>query len=56
MTNCEDCWNYDYDEESGCYICLVNLDEDEMYRFITGTNRDCPYYSGGDEYSLARKQ
>lgn len=55
-SNCDDCANYIYDEECDCYTCLVNLDEDEMYRFLTGTNRECPYYDPTDEYYLARKQ
>ena len=32
QTNCESCANYIYDEESDCYCCEVDLDEDEMYR------------------------
>lgn len=55
-SNCDECVNYVYDEEDECYICLVNLDEDEMYRFLQGTNYDCPYYELDDEYKLARKQ
>ena len=56
MPNCDDCVNYVYDEECDCWVCLVNLDEDEMYRFMTGTNYNCPYYSSDDEYAIARKQ
>ena len=56
MTNCDDCVNYVFDEDSECYTCLVNLDEDEMYRFMSGTNYNCPYYSSDDEYAIARKQ
>lgn len=37
MTNCDYCVNYVYDDEYDCYTCLVNLDEDEMCRFITAT-------------------
>lgn len=55
-TNCDDCANYVYDEECDCWVCLVNLDEDEMYRFMSGTNYNCPYYSSDDEYAIARKQ
>ena len=39
-TNCESCVNYVYDEDYECYTCLVNLDEDEMYRFVNGTSHD----------------
>ena len=56
ITNCETCVNYVYDEDYDCYTCMVNLDEDEMYRFIRGTNYSCPYYRLDDEYEIARKQ
>lgn len=55
-TNCENCVNYVYDDDYDCYVCLVNLDEDEMYRFINGTNYACPYFRLDDEYAIARKQ
>ena len=53
---CESCENYDWDEDSETYVCTKDLDEDEMYRFMTGTNYNCPYYSSDDEYAIARKQ
>ncbi|MCH5324816.1 MAG: hypothetical protein J1E39_06330 [Eubacterium sp.] len=56
MTNCENCSYYEYDEYYECYTCLVDLDEDEMRRFICGDNGSCPYYRGEDDYFLARKQ
>lgn len=56
MSSCESCVNYVYEEEDECYYCLVNLDEDEMYRFLTGTQRDCPYYQLDDEYAVVRHQ
>lgn len=48
--------NYEYDEEYECYTCSVDLDEDEMYRFIQNLVKNCPYYKGGDEYTIVRKQ
>ena len=33
-----------------------DLDEDEMYSFITKTVRDCTYFREYDEYSTVRKQ
>lgn len=54
--NCEFCMNYAYDEEFDCYVCAVDLDEDEMYSFVTGKFRDCPYFRAGDEYTIVRKQ
>ena len=56
QTSCDSCMNYEYDEEYECYTCLVDLDEDEMYRFIQNTVKSCPYYKGGDEYTIVRKQ
>ena len=56
MSICDECSYYVYDEEYECYTCLVNLDEDEMYNFLKGTNDSCPYFDLDDEYKLARKQ
>lgn len=53
---CECCVNFVYDEEEECYICDVNLDEDDMYRFLTGTVSECPYFQLYDEYKVVRKQ
>ena len=33
--NCEYCVNYSYDDDYECYTCEINLDEDEMVKFIT---------------------
>lgn len=55
-TNCEDCIYYTYDEDYDCYTCMMELDEDEMLRFISGSFSSCPYYRGGDDYTIVRKQ
>lgn len=55
-TNCENCINYIYDEDYECYTCLVNLDEDEMSRFLQHAAFDCPYFRLDDEYGVVRKQ
>lgn len=55
-SNCDVCVNYVYDEDYECYCCLVNLDEDEMYRFLSGSQRECPYFRLDDEYGVVRKQ
>lgn len=54
--SCEDCMHYSYDEETDSDYCAVNLDEDEMERFLSRTENACPYYRPGDDYSTARKQ
>ena len=56
MTNCEACAYYSYDEDYECYICEMDLDEDERYRILTDRNGQCPYYRQGDDYTLARRQ
>lgn len=53
---CETCSNYVYDEQQDEYYCDVNLDEDEMARFLRGYTKDCPYYDFYDEYKIVRKQ
>ena len=55
-TRCDDCAYYAYDDDCECYVCEINPDEDEMLRFMQGTNDSCPYYRLGDEYSVVRKQ
>ena len=55
-TNCENCANYIYDDECDTYFCNINLDEDEMARFLTQSAYNCPYFDFYDEYSIVRKQ
>ena len=45
-----------YDEEEECYVCDMNLDEDDMVRFLTGTFDNCPYYQLDNEYLIVRHQ
>jgi len=34
----------------------MDLDEDEMYRFLTSSVQSCPYYQLDNEYLIVRKQ
>ncbi len=54
--SCETCEFYDYDEEYDAYICLCNLDEDEMASFLGHNTARCPYYRYYDEYKSVQKQ
>ncbi len=54
--SCEDCAHYQFDDEGEYWFCDVDLDEDEMYRFLHGATRSCPYYQPDDEYAIVRKQ
>lgn len=51
---CELCANFVTDE-LGSY-CAVNLDEDEMERFLRQNVKDCHYFVLDDEYKIVRKQ
>ena len=53
---CETCANYCYDEEYEEYHCDVNMDEDDLARFLSSKRTACPYYRNGDEYRVVRKQ
>ena len=55
-SNCDCCVYYIYDEDYDCFYCDVNLDEDEMGRFMTGTFQNCPYFRLDDEYRVVRHQ
>ena len=55
-TNCESCVFYDYDEDMESYVCTVNLDQDDMGHFVSGTTKACPYYRFYDEYKSVHKQ
>ena len=56
MDKCESCVYYSYDEDYDDYICEMDLDEDEMVRFLTNQSSQCPSGRPGDEYLTARKQ
>ncbi len=56
MGNCEQCVYYTYDEQFAYYVCEMDLDEDEMRRFLQGNFANCPYFRSGDDYLLVRKQ
>ena len=43
-------------EEYEEYYCMMELDEDEVYRILTSRQNRCPYYRQGDDYTLARRQ
>lgn len=56
MSICDACVNYVYDEDYECYSCMANLDEDDMYRFLTDSRQECPYFRLDDEYGVVRHQ
>ncbi|SFK46211.1 hypothetical protein SAMN05216390_101202 [Lachnospiraceae bacterium KH1T2] len=56
MSCCDSCVNYVYDDDDETYYCEVDLDQDEMYKFLTGADFACPYYRNDDEYEVVRHQ
>ena len=56
VTNCETCINFVYDEDYECYVCEMDLDEDDMSRFLSSSFDNCPYSQLNDEYKIVRKQ
>lgn len=56
MGKCESCVFYLYDEEYDDYVCDMDLDEDEMARFLASDTGSCPFWRPGDDYLTARKQ
>lgn len=54
--DCENCQYYDYDEEYDCYMCSMDLDEDEYLRVMEHGAPVCPFYRYYDEYTMVRKQ
>ena len=56
MSSCDTCSNYQYDEDYECYVCMVDLDEDDMSRFLRGGNFECSFYQLDNEYLIVRKQ
>lgn len=56
VSNCDTCMNFVYDDEVGCNVCMVNLDEDEYLHFMESSFENCPYYQVYDEYKIVRKQ
>ena len=45
-----------YDEEYDEHYCSVNLDEDEMEKYVSGQMDYCRYFTPYDEYKVVQKQ
>lgn len=53
---CDSCVFYDYDEDYDDYSCRVNLDQDELTRFLAWRTATCPFYRFHDEYKSVHRQ
>ena len=54
--SCLSCVNFEYDEQLGEEVCIIEMDEDELYRLGDRESRGCPFYRFRDEYRIVRKQ
>jgi len=54
-SQCEMCAYYDYDEDWEDYVCIMNMDEDDMVKFYQSKS-SCPYFKFYDEYKIVRRQ
>lgn len=55
-TPCETCAYYDVIDEDGTMGCVVDVDEDDLYRERADTRSTCPFYKFYDEYKSVQKQ
>ena len=53
---CENCLYNSYDDEAGENYCTAAVDEDDLARMSYKKSKACPFYRGGNEYSIVRKQ
>ena len=54
--SCEECANFVFDDDSEDWVCLVNMDEDDMARMMQAGRDECPFYRNGDEYAVVKHQ
>ena len=55
-SSCEFCAYYNYNEYYDDYECSVNLDEDDLERFMSGSDTSCAYFRFSDDYKIVEKQ
>ena len=55
-TQCDQCVHYLYDEVYEYSYCNINLDEDEMLKFLQYNVQGCNYFQLNDDYKIVRKQ
>ena len=53
---CEYCLNFEYDEEYGDSVCVIDIDEDEFYRMQNSRYESCPFFRIDNEYKIVQKQ
>ena len=56
QTSCDYCAYNEYDEVADEYFCSVNMEEDDMAKFVQSSYKNCPFFKSGDEYKVVRHQ
>lgn len=53
---CDFCTFLVSDEETGEEYCAINLDEDDLEKFLSGSSDSCPYFRSDNEYDVVKHQ
>ncbi len=53
---CEDCLNFEYDDEYNEYVCTVDMDMDDLVRIMSDKRSVCPFFRINNEYKIVEKQ
>ena len=56
MAICDECNNFQYDDEDECYYCVADMDEDDVYRLTQRQYKSCPFFCSNNEYEVVKKQ
>ena len=56
MAICDECNNFQYDDEDECYYCVADMDEDDVYRLTQRQYKSCPFFGSNNEYEVVKKQ
>ena len=60
--DCDNCSNYEYDEEQDEWSCVADIDEDDYARMMQASSYGgrqrvgCPFWQDNDEYAVVRHQ
>ena len=55
-SQCDNCVHFIYDEFYEYSYCNINLDEDEMVKFLQYDTSSCNHFQFNDDYKIVRKQ
>lgn len=53
---CESCMYYSFYADTGDAYCTAAFDEDDIAVLLYRKKSVCPFYRGGNEYDIVKKQ